>query len=150
MDNYFITAERMMENVEILSSSPISKGEKNRWFIICYLCGYIPECYGKLIMSAFMGYSEVELKKIYGHELKRVNEDVNVLPYLISSSAKYCMDLKIECSSILYGNQKWHPEKRYCAEKGLWDTKSISEIFMKEAKKIMEIIYNMKLDGVIG
>lgn len=149
VDNHYITAERMLQNAELIFSTKSSYTDMYRWFITCYLCGYVPECYGKLMLSAFFDCKNDELKKLYGHNLKKIFKDVYDLNLIDSACGKYYIDLKLNCQNIFQGQQKWDPERRYCSDRGTWDDQTIANDFITEARKVMSIVYDMKLDGVI-
>jgi hypothetical protein len=142
MDNYFLAADRLYEDSSILNNN-------NRWFSACYLAGYVLECYCKVILIVYNLKTYEDLKIKYGHDLAKLNEEIRNSISKLPPSAKYIIDLKIECPNIYSGAQKWNPVKRYCCDKGFWDDSFITKNFIDEATKVMKILRLMKFDGVI-
>lgn len=140
MDDFYCTAKRIHKDVKFLFATNQS------YFNTCYLSGYILECYGKLLITA---HDSTELPKDYGHDLKDINKKINNEISLNTTYAKYCLDLKIECQTIVSGHNKWDPIKRYGDNSSQWNQKSIAEMYINESSKIINLIEDMKLDGVI-
>ena len=140
MDNFYCTAQRMCKDVNVLHASG------NSYFNTCYLAGYILECYGKLLILANDPSANV---KRFSHDLTKLNTKIKSDIILTTSLGKYCLDLSIECNNIYKGVHEWDPFNRYEDNPNLWNTKQVADNFVSESKKIMDMIGNMKIDGVI-
>ena len=143
MDNYRDTAYCMYEDVQILH-------EKHRWFNCCYLAGYVVECYSKLLLDNAISSGITTQKgavKDYGHNINVMKIDlINILSISTQILSKYCIDLNLECNSII---TEWNPNKRYEAESGTWSQEEKANAFKHELEIVINQIKNMQLDGVI-
>jgi hypothetical protein len=139
MDDFYCTAQRMWNDANIL------KNNTNSFFNTCYLSGYIVECYGKILITA----SAVGNPRSYNHNIEDINNVIQTNILLNTSYSKYCLDLKTMCNTIYEGQHKWNPIKRYEDDPNLWNSKNVAESFVVEAKHVIDVIDNMKLDGVI-
>jgi len=140
MDNFYCTARRMWNDVNVLHSSG------NSYFNTCYLAGYILECYGKILVLTYDSTSNV---RSLSHSLTRLNGKVTSDIIITPTLSKYCLDLSSECNTIYSGVHEWNPLKRYEDDPNLWCSKEIADNFINESKKIIEMLDEMKLDGVI-
>jgi hypothetical protein len=138
MDDYYIAAERMWKDTNILKNN-------HRWFNTCYLSGYILECYGKLLIQNYTSKKPID----YKHNLKELNKTIQTEIALLEGASKYVLDFKTNCNTIYEGHEKWSPKKRYSAQKGVWDSEATADKFVNEAEKIMNLVVQMKIDGVI-
>ncbi|EDL65726.1 hypothetical protein [Bacillus sp. SG-1] len=140
MDNFYCTAHRMWKDANVLHTSGSS------YFNTCYLAGYILESYGKLIVKAYD--STINVRR-FSHSLSDLNTKIKNDITIAPSLGKYCLDLSIECNTIFSGNNEWGPLKRYEDNPNLWSTKQTADSYISESKKIIDMIDEMKIDGVI-
>ena len=135
-DDYQNTAVRMLADANVLKSG-------GRWFGTCYLSGYVVECYGKIVIEKFSPTAAASLN----HSVRSINRGMLGISQSIGSiAAKYCLDLSVNCATIY---SHWHPSKRYANDNAIWNTQAIAEQYFNEAKKALNVITQMKLDGVI-
>ncbi|MBM7615417.1 hypothetical protein [Alkaliphilus hydrothermalis] len=140
-DDFYATAQRVWKDANILNNTP----NNTSYFNTCYLSGYILECYGKLLIEA----SEVGKPDSFGHNIRRINEVINKTVSFDQTYSKYCIDLNTKCTSIYKGKHRWHPNNRYSGSSTLWNTKEVADKFINESEIVMDIIDEMKVDGMV-
>ena len=144
MDNYYVTAQRMYSDLEVLY-------KENRWFNTCYLSGYVVECYSKLILSQILGMTQTQVRN-FRHDLQRINIELQtILPTLISGGripSSFLVDINCLCPNICSGSQSWHPEHRYSDGVGFWE-ETIAKDYYTEVNKLILILIEMDISGVI-
>ncbi|MDI9869536.1 hypothetical protein [Flectobacillus roseus] len=140
MDNFYDTAIRMQKSSEILHNN----GEFHN---ACYLAGYVVECYAKIIVGLTYGFVENELAKEFSHDLKKLSKE---LQYIMNDSqySGYIIEMRVNFSSILLGNSKWNPIKRYISSSECWGQVD-SNNFQGEIQFAMTILTQMRINGVI-
>ncbi len=142
MDNFKDTAYRVYQDVEILHKN-------SRWFNCCYLAGYIAECYCKLILNNAItsGFpvSQKEVRK-YSHKIEAMHLDLEKIYATSHILSKYCLDLRVSCSSIL---NEWDPKLRYEDNQAAWNQQDAADKYKQEVECLIEQIKIMQLDGVI-
>lgn len=138
MDNYYDTAQRMYKSSEIL--------HKNQdYHNACYLAGYVVECYAKIIVGVTYKFNYTEIAKEFSHNLKDLNRELKYI-LIHSNLTEYIVDMKIDFCTILSGNSKWNPIKRYSENGEIWDLKNSSG-FQNEITLAMQKLVKMKIDG---
>lgn len=145
MENYYKTAKRT-------SKSSMTLHQNNEYFNSCYLGGYVLECYTKLLLKKALNLSDLDLKKEFSHDIKKLNKLIKTLsadPSAIGLlDTKYLIDINLNCTLMISGNKKWDPNKRYYIDETIWDSDT-SEKYQTYITLLMTEISNMKLDGVI-
>lgn len=139
-DNYIDTAYRMYD-------SSLQLKKVKQWLSACYLAGYIVECYCKLTLQCAInqGYVLSDFRLMSSHKLSDMGNEIIVgLPGIIS--ATYCVDISAVCSNLANG---WGVSLRYASDSHGWNNEQMAENVTAEIDKLMEIILNMELDGVI-
>lgn len=140
-DNYIDTAYRMSDSVKTLRAA-------GQWMNACYLSGYIAECYCKLLLQSAqsLGYVLRDHNLLHSHKISGMgNEIITDLPAVVSPS--YCVDLAAECSNIV---EDWTVNMRHESNASVCNHKDKAEAMEKEAEKLMTVIMQMQIDGVIG
>lgn len=144
-DNYYKTANRNFKSAKVLK-------DNNENFNSCYLSGYILECYSKIIVQFAYSTTISEIKKTFGHDIKGLQKELRylLLDPTISNliNSKYILDLSHICPTIISGQNKWDPMKRYSNEEYFWDS-SAAEMYINESKIVVKTLASLKLDGVI-
>lgn len=144
MDNFYITAERMYNDLDLLYN-------EKRWFNACYFSGYVVECYAKLIISQTLSTTPSEIKK-FSHDLDKLEVELqSVLNSFIIGGRippSYICDIKNVCPTICTGTQKWHPNHRYSGDITRWGELT-AQSYYNEVNEIILKILQMKIDGVI-
>jgi hypothetical protein len=138
MDNFYDAAKRMHNSSQILHNN-------NEFHNACYLAGYVVECYAKIIVGLSYGLTQEELAKEFSHDLKKLNRE---LQYILSHSqySAYIVDMKTDFVSLISGNLKWNPVKRYVVSSNNWN-QSNSDNFQNEIQVAMQKLTQMELDG---
>lgn len=138
MDNFYDTAKRMHKSSEILHNA----GDFHN---ACYLAGYVVECYGKILVGLSYGFTHQEIAKEFAHDLKKLNKE---LQYLFSNSSfsSYIVDMGTDFNTLLSGNYKWNPIKRYIIHTLCWDQPN-SDNFQSEIQLAIQKLTQMQLDG---
>jgi hypothetical protein len=138
MDNFYDTAKRMHKSSETLHNN-------NEFHNACYLAGYVVECYAKIIVGLSYKLTQEELAKEFSHDLKKLNIE---LQYILSHSqySAYIVDMNTDFISLISGNLKWNPEKRYVVSSNNWN-KSNSDNFQNEIQVAMQKLTQIELDG---
>ncbi len=144
MDNFYKTAVRNFKSSQTLHSN-------SEFFNSCYLGGYVVECYSKMIIKAAYGSEGSELKS-FMHDLKRTTREIDYLVGDPSASGlvdtRYLLDLKSQCGTIIAGQNKWDPIKRYYNDESIWNS-SASSAYQRAIDIVMQTITTMKIDGII-
>lgn len=144
MDNYYCTAERIYEDVDLLF-------REKRYFNTCYLGGYVLECYAKLVLNQIFGVTMIELKK-FSHRIDDINKEL--LQYISisttggSAPGTYLFDLKAKCPTVCTSSEKWNPNNRYDDGTGLWGA-AVAQSYYHEMTELILLLVQMKIDGVI-
>jgi hypothetical protein len=145
MENYYKTARRTALSSKTLHNN----GE---FFNSCYLAGYVLECYTKLLLKKALNLTDVDLKKEFSHDIKKLNQIITILKEDPSAygllDTKYLIDITSTCNSMVRGTNKWDPNKRYNTDETIWNS-SVSNEYQLSVSIIMAEISKMKLDGVI-
>lgn len=138
MDNFYDTAKRMHKSSETLHSN----GEFHN---SCYVAGYVIECYAKIIVGLTYGFSQNELAKEFSHDLKKLSKEIQ---YILSDSqySAYIVDMNSNFGTLLSGNSKWNPMKRYILSSECWGQVN-SNNFQSEIQFAMMKLTQMQIDG---
>ena len=145
INNYYKTANRSYSSAKVLK-------DNNENFNACYLSGYALECYSKIIVQFAYSTTVSEIKKVFGHNIKKLQQELRYLLLdptinnLINS--RYILDLNEFCPTIVSGYNKWDPMKRYSDDEYFWNAET-AEKYIEETEIIIRILTKLKLDGVI-
>lgn len=144
-DNYRDAVYRMYESSDVLF-------EKQQWFNVNYLAGYVLECYCKLIllMAVGQGYAfsggQQKVRK-FGHAVSELRDEVDFIRLGSCAVAGYCIDVQEVCPNIL---GEWNPNKRYGADSSVLNTEALAVKIHTEMEALMDMVIKMEVDGVLA
>ena len=132
-DNYYKTAENMHKDSGLLH-------KEKRWQNACYLGGYVVET-GLKAIAERSGVCRDKLIKKIGHNLRSLENLVDTAR--ITVPGKGILDIQSITNSDLY--DKWSPVKRY--DPDAWNNEQLSLSFQQTAKKMMDHLTELQIDG---
>ncbi len=134
-DHFFSTAKRMYKSSETLHNN----GEYHN---ACYCAGYVIECYAKILIG--LSYNDPTISREYSHALNKLDDE---LQYILthSSLASHIVQMRTYFPTIVRGENKWHPLKRYFIESQEFDQPT-SEKYKTETTNAIRILSQMSLD----
>ena len=137
MDSYYDTAQRMYKSAKILHNN-------SEYHNACYLAGYVLECYSKIVVGMSYPLTHQELSKEFSHDLEKLRKE---LDYILASSSisAHIRNLRAECPTIISGQFKWNPIKRYIQDRDRWNQAN-SNNYQSEVEIVMTEIARMKLN----
>lgn len=149
-DDYVKTADRMMLDAHALRKAGAHRNA-------CYLAGYVVECTLKVLLK------KAGLKPAQIHELDLLQDSLqdqvaqllalgntDVARYGDPASLAPTMLQKVALPKPSKGRSHgchWDPKHRYDGSR--WDSDQMSEAYLREADKSIDVIVQMTIDGVL-
>lgn len=147
-DDFAKTAERMMFDARTLRQAGAHRNA-------CYLAGYVVECTLKVLLE------KAGLTPEYTHDLESLHDEVAQLLLLGNTVVARYGDPSSLAPTLLQQIAPpkprknrgpryychWDPEHRYDGSR--WDSEPMSEIYLREADKSIDVIIQMTIDGVL-
>lgn len=125
-------------------------GLQDQSHITCYLAGYVVECAGKAIVMSYFQTTPLDVSKEFSHDTKKIDESLRYIA-LNGPPANIppgCWpEFDVDAPTILKGQHKWHPQKRYQDNCG-WDS-TRRALFLSEARSVMQKMAQLRASSII-